>query len=89
MHGPLMILHVVHTRVNNGDTSSTCPSLWSAILGLKIKKSKKSKIPDFLTLVMMLMRVEAEERAHDRMEKAAGQQQVTEVIAHIVKEEEE
>ena len=34
-----------------------------------MKQSKRVENPDILTLVMMQMRVEAKERAHDRREK--------------------
>ena len=49
-----------------------------------MKKSKKVKKSDFLTLTMMQMSVEVEERAHYQREKVIDWKQLTEVIARIM-----
>ena len=50
---------------------------------MKVKKLKKAKKPDFLILMMMQMRAEAEDRAHYQMEKADDQNQLVEMIVGI------
>ena len=40
------------------------------IFGLKVKRSNKAANPNILTIMMMQMRAEAEEGAHDRRKMA-------------------
>ena len=63
------------------------------IVELKVKISKKATNPDILTIIVMQMRAEVEERAHDRGEKVEYRRdmskdckQLSQVIVRIASE---